>query len=72
MSAFLEPGRLPLDITKPETCLDEVNLDSLEVVAVVLALETRYSLSLDNEVESLTGQSTLGDIHTALLRLLTN
>lgn len=69
MEAFLVAGRVLDRKADKDTPLSVLEFDSLEVVAVVLALETRYEVFLDFEDTTLDETTTLGALHSMLVEL---
>lgn len=66
-SSLAEEFELALDDMKPDTTLfEDMGLDSLDIVDLVIVLETTFGMKIREE-EAIRNIRTLGDIHTFVI-----
>ena len=66
-TSLAEEFEFALEDMKPETTLfEEMELDSLDIVDLVIVLETKFGMKIREE-EAIRNIRTLGDIHTFVI-----
>lgn len=70
MELVQREATLPLEAMRPESTLQELGLDSLDVVSIVFAIEDKYGVDID--VTQMANIPTLAGLHEFISSRLPN